>query len=62
MDQITDKSELESQIRELREWVRANTRRIEELEATTFQLLDEEEVLLVAIPCVHSEQRDAFKV
>lgn len=50
MDQITDKSDLESQLRELREWIRANTRRIEELEATAFQLLDEEEVLIIAVP------------
>lgn len=50
MDQITDKSDLESQLRELREWIRANTRRIEELEATSFQLLDEEDVLIIAVP------------
>lgn len=50
MDQITDKSDLESQLRELVEWVRANTRRIEGLEATAFQLLDEEEVLIIDVP------------
>ena len=35
---------------ELRTWVEALTRRVEELEATAFQLMDEEEVILVAIP------------
>jgi hypothetical protein len=47
---MLSESDVESQLRELREWLKANTRRIEELEATAFQLLDEEEVLLVTVP------------
>ena len=49
MDQGREEKSIESQLRELREWVKINTRRIEALEATTFQLLDEE-VLLIAVP------------
>jgi hypothetical protein len=47
---MLDDSDVESKLRQLTEWVKANTRRIEELEATAFQLLDEDEVLIVAIP------------
>ena len=43
-------SGLEDEVRELREAVRALTRRGEDLEATTFQLLDDEEVLLITVP------------
>jgi hypothetical protein len=50
LGKVLNDSDVESQLRELREWVKANSRRIEELEATAFQLLDEDEVLLVAIP------------
>ncbi|MFQ6052826.1 MAG: hypothetical protein ACE5OO_01170 [Candidatus Bathyarchaeia archaeon] len=50
MDQPRGESDLRSQLQELRKWVSANTRRIEELEATAFQLLDAEEVLIIAIP------------
>jgi len=50
LDQIEDKSDLEAQLLELREWVRANIRRIEELEATAFRLLEEEEVIIIAVP------------
>jgi len=42
--------ELESQVEELRERMRILIRRIEELEATSFQLLEDEEVLLIAVP------------
>ncbi len=41
---------LEAQIKELREWLRAMTGRIEELEANSFQLTDQEEVFLIAVP------------
>ena len=41
---------LEQQIMELREWIEALTRRIEELEATTFQLAGEEEVIMITAP------------
>ena len=50
LGKVLNDSDVESQLRELREWVKANSRRIEELEATAFQLLDEDEVLIVAIP------------
>ncbi len=43
-------SDIESELRTLREWIKANSRRIEELEATSFQLADVEEVLIVTIP------------
>jgi len=42
--------DIESELRTLREWIKANSRRIEELEATSFQLTDAEEVLIVKIP------------
>jgi len=50
MKQINKCAELESQIQELREWIKANTRRIEDLEASAFQLLEEEEVFLITVP------------
>jgi hypothetical protein len=50
IDQINSVSDVASQLRELREWVNALTRRIEELESTAFQLADEEEVLLIVVP------------
>jgi len=43
-------SDIESELHNLREWIKANSRRIEELEATAFQLAEVEEVLIVAIP------------
>ena len=49
--------ELRRELRLLRGWVEANTRRIEELEATAFQLDDAEEVLLVAVPKVKKDKR-----
>lgn len=42
--------ELESQVRDLIGRVRILTRRIEELEATSFQLVEDEEVLLITLP------------
>jgi len=47
---LSELEELRRELRLLRGWVEANTRRIEELEATAFQLDDAEEVLLVAVP------------
>jgi hypothetical protein len=44
-----DAGDLKAMILELREWVMANARRIEELEATAFQLEGEEEILLIAV-------------
>jgi len=41
---------LEASVKELRGWVEALSRRVEELEHSTFQLEDEEEVVLVAVP------------
>jgi hypothetical protein len=48
----TQISDIESELRILREWVKANSRRLEELEASAFQLADVEEVIVVAIPKV----------
>jgi len=45
-----DKTSIEAQIHDLRLRVAALSRRIEELEATTFQLVDEEEIILVVVP------------
>lgn len=39
---------IEAQLQELRMWVEALSRRLEELEATAFQLVDDEEIILVA--------------
>lgn len=41
---------MEAEIETLRQRVEINTRRIEELEATAFQLEDAEEVILVTVP------------
>jgi len=49
LSQESDKVDLEAELKELRAWVRANMRRIEELEATAFQLMDGEEVILIAV-------------
>lgn len=49
--------ELESQVKELAERVRILTDRIEQLEATAFQLVDdEEEVLLITVPKKNDER------
>ena len=42
--------DLETSVEELRGWVNALSRRVEELEHSSFQLLNEEEVVLVAVP------------
>lgn len=41
---------LRAELDALREWVRANSRRLEDLEANSFFLEDYEEVLLVTVP------------
>jgi len=41
---------MEAEIETLRQLVEINTRRIEELETTAFQLDEEEEVILVTVP------------
>ena len=43
-------ADFQAQVRDLRLWLAALSRRVEELEASTFQLVDEEEVILVAVP------------
>lgn len=45
-----DEASIEAQIKDLRLRVAALSRRVEELEATTFQLVDEEEIILLAVP------------
>jgi len=42
--------ELEASVEELRGWVEALSRRVEELEQSAFQLADQEEVVLVTVP------------
>lgn len=44
------KADIRKQILELKAWVEALTSRIEELEATAFQLRDDEDVILIAVP------------
>ena len=58
-------SELEALRRELKllkGWVEANTRRIEEREATAFQLDDAEEILLVTVPRVREDEKHGHPV
>ncbi len=43
-------TDFRAQVRDLWLWVAALSRRVEELEASAFQLVDEEEVILVATP------------
>ena len=43
-------AKLEAEIKTLKKRLEANTRRIEELEATSFQLEEQEEVVLVTVP------------
>jgi hypothetical protein len=57
MEYETDTEELKSQIRELREWIGALMRRIEDLESSAFQLQDHEEVILVTMPIEDRKQR-----
>jgi hypothetical protein len=42
--------ELEEELKYLKEWIIANTRRIDDIEANAFFLENTEEVLLVTIP------------
>lgn len=44
-----DNTSIEAQIHDLRLRVDALSRRVEELEATTFQLVDEEEIILITV-------------
>jgi hypothetical protein len=57
MENETHKEKLKSQIGELREWIEALTRRIEDLESSTFQLEDHEEVIIVALPIENRRQK-----
>ena len=50
MDANTKMYELEASVEELRGWVEALSRRVEELEHSAFQLADQEEVALVTVP------------
>lgn len=43
-------ADFRAQVRDLQLWLAALSRRVEELEASAFQLVDEEEVILVAVP------------
>lgn len=46
----SDRASTSEQIRDLQLRVAALSRRVEELEATAFQLAGEEEIILVAVP------------
>lgn len=41
---------------ELRSWIEALTRRVEELEASAFQLQDHEEIVLITLPVADREK------
>lgn len=50
IDEKTPDKEMSSQVLELRSWIEALTRRVEELEASAFQLQDHEEIVLITLP------------
>ncbi len=52
----TTDNETKSQIVELRSWIEAITRRVEELEASAFQLQDHEEIVLITLPVADREK------
>jgi hypothetical protein len=55
---MMDELSLEEAIREIRvlkEWIKANTRRLDDFEANAFFLEDHEEVLLIATPRIDRE-------
>ncbi len=55
-DEKTTDNETKSQIAELRSWIEALTRRVEELEASAFQLQDHEEIVLITLPAADREK------
>ncbi len=55
-DEKTTDDEIKSQIVELRSWIEALTRRVEELEASAFQLQDHEEIVLITLPVADREK------
>ena len=57
MSQNADTTNLETLIRDLKGWVEALARRVEDLEATAFQLVENEEVILVTVPRHKSGQK-----
>lgn len=54
---LFDRTGIEEQIRDLQLRLAALSRRVEELETTTFKLVDEEEVILVAVPSIRKTGR-----
>ena len=50
IDEKNPDKEMSSQILELRSWIEALARRVEELEACAFQLQDHEEIVLITLP------------
>jgi len=54
---LPDKTRIEEQIYDLQLRVAALFRRVEELEATTFQLVEEEEIILIAVPNAERQER-----
>jgi hypothetical protein len=50
IDEKNPDKEMSSQVLELRSWIEVLTRRVEELEASAFQLQDHEEIVLITLP------------
>jgi hypothetical protein len=50
IDEKNPDKEMSSQVLELRSWIEALARRVEELEASAFQLQDHEEIVLITLP------------
>lgn len=48
--EVDELQKLRDEVAWLREWVKANSRRLEDLEANAFFLEDSEEVILVTVP------------
>lgn len=48
--EVYELQKLRDEVAWLREWVKANSRRLEDLEANAFFLEDSEEVILVTVP------------
>jgi hypothetical protein len=49
IDEKNPDKEMSSQVLELRSWIEVLTRRVEELEASAFQLQDHEEIVLITL-------------
>jgi hypothetical protein len=57
IDEKNPDKEMSSQVLELRSWIEALARRVEELEASAFQLQDHEEIVLITLPSEDRKNR-----